>query len=264
MDAPRVRCSLKRGFTLIELLVVIAIIALLMAILMPALQRIKEQAKAVACQSNLRQWTLYFSMYTDDNNGFFHRGWNVGSETETSWMAVLRPYYLQQREVCFCPAATKASPRSGRFSHVAWGPNFYEEYGSYGINLYVSNPQPGKEAGKPAIYYWRRRDVTGAAEIPLFLDDRWWDTRPHHMDRPPDFEGQVEDWTTNAMKMLCVLRHSGFVNGAFADFSTRKIGLKELWTLKWHQEFDTRGMWTRAGGVQPEDWPEWMRSFKDY
>ncbi|MFH1884978.1 MAG: type II secretion system protein, partial [Planctomycetota bacterium] len=43
----------QRGFTLIELLVVIAIVALLMAILMPALTKVKKQAKAVMCQSNL-------------------------------------------------------------------------------------------------------------------------------------------------------------------------------------------------------------------
>jgi hypothetical protein len=40
--------------------------------------------------------------------------------------------------------------------------------------------------------------------------------------------------------------------------------LKELWTLRWHQEYQTRGPWTQAGGVKAEDWPEWMRSFKDY
>ena len=38
----------------------------------------------------------------------------------------------------------------------------------------------------------------------------------------------------------------------------------ELWTLKWHRNFDTTGPWTKAGGVQPADWPEWMRRFKDY
>ncbi len=81
----------RSGFTLIELLVVISIIALLMMILMPALQRVKEQGKTLACQANLRQWALYFSMYADDNNGRFHRGWNVGGEPQTSWMVVLRP-----------------------------------------------------------------------------------------------------------------------------------------------------------------------------
>ena len=48
------------------------------------------------------------------------------------------------------------------------------------------------------------------------------------------------------------------------DFSARKVGLKELWTLKWHRGFDTEGRWTTAGGVQAEDWPEWMRKYKDY
>jgi len=254
-----------RGFTLIELLVVIAIIALLMSILMPALARVREQGKTIVCQANTRQWALNFSMYTDDNNGRFHRGWNIGSEPATSWMVVLRPYYEQQKDICFCPTATKPDPRGGRFAYVAWGPNDqYREYGSYGISLYVTDPLPGKEGGKPASQYWRRRDVRQAAEVPLFVDDRWWDTRPHHTDQPPQIEGQHDDWTTNAMKMICLLRHNGFVNGAFLDFSSRRIGLKELWTLRWHREYDTRGVWTTAGGAVASDWPVWMKSFKGY
>jgi len=51
---------------------------------------------------------------------------------------------------------------------------------------------------------------------------------------------------------------------ACVDGATRKVGLKELWTLKWHRQYDTANCWTKAGGVQPGDWPEWMRQFKDY
>jgi prepilin-type N-terminal cleavage/methylation domain-containing protein len=61
----------KRGFTLIELLVVIAIIAILMAILMPALQRVKKQARAIVCKNNLKQYGLASKMYLDDWDGGF-------------------------------------------------------------------------------------------------------------------------------------------------------------------------------------------------
>ena len=45
-------------------------------------------------------------------------------------------------------------------------------------------------------------------------------------------------------------------NGLFLDWSVPSIGLKELWTLKWYDEFDTAGRWTKAGGVKPENWPQ--------
>ena len=54
------------------------------------------------------------------------------------------------------------------------------------------------------------------------------------------------------------------INGLFMDWSVRRIGLKELWTLKWYEDYNTAGPWTKAGGVQPSDWPKWMRKFKDY
>jgi len=44
----------------------------------------------------------------------------------------------------------------------------------------------------------------------------------------------------------------------------REVGLKQLWTLKWHRQFDTAGPWTRAGGCTPEKWPPWMRGFEYY
>src|SRR5437762_14374513 len=59
----------KRGFTLIELLVVIAIIAILAALLLPALAKSKEIATGVRCLGNQKQLTLAWTMYADDHNG---------------------------------------------------------------------------------------------------------------------------------------------------------------------------------------------------
>jgi prepilin-type N-terminal cleavage/methylation domain-containing protein/prepilin-type processing-associated H-X9-DG protein len=79
----------KRGFTLIELLVVIAIIAVLMAILMPALNRAREQGKRSVCLSNLRQLTMAWIMYADDNDDKLVSG-DTGEyswhQNETSWV----------------------------------------------------------------------------------------------------------------------------------------------------------------------------------
>lgn len=64
----------NKGFTLIELLVVISIIALLVAILMPALNKAKQQATAVLCVSNLRSLTLAWGLYAEDNNSMIALG----------------------------------------------------------------------------------------------------------------------------------------------------------------------------------------------
>jgi len=261
-----------RGFTLIELLVVIAIIALLMAILMPALQRVKKQARATACLSNIRQWGICFNMYLNDNNGLFS---DYFANRNGFWMSVLRPYHADVDRMRCCPEAVipmrpegGGAPSGSTFR--AWGVldgtvQWAEkgDYGSYGVNGFIYNsktPFRGNNAD-----YWKGMDsIKGSANsVPLILDCLWVDGWPFDSDAPP-VNSETPSYGGDMMARFCLNRHNGIGNSAFMDFSARKIGLKELWTLKWHRNFNTAGQYTSAGGVQQSTWPEWMRSFKDY
>ncbi len=264
-------CS-RRAFTLIELLVVIAIIAVLMSILMPALNRVKKQAKAVACQSSLHQWALFWSMYTSDYDGnFFDERGGEDTSSKDRWPIALQSLY-KNIKMRLCPMATKIETEGGINPFMAWGgTGVFSDgtYGSYGLNEWLSKRTTISSYDEPVKgNYFGNVNAKPANNIPVFIDCAWYDVWPFDVDNPPISDGDLTDCKgKNEMRRVCINRHDGFVNCTFLDWSIRKVGLKELWTLKWHKTFNTAGEWTKAGGATTAKWQDkasWMVKFKDY
>ena len=266
-----------KAFTLIELLVVIAVIALLMAILLPVLGRVRKQAKALACQSNLRQWAITLHTYTAENDGKLPCSSREGL---SGWLGAWRPllrYEQDRNKIFLCPMTTMppedAVSEGGTFKAFRVSPGPFAGpptrelmCGSYGWSNYVTIPSGSTDNRS---VYWDSLNVKRPASIPFFFDctQPWFGPIGEAMGSPPrceDREPLSGRSAAEATSRVCMNRHTGGINMTFLDGSVRKVGLKELWTLKWHRQYDTANAWTKAGGVQPEDWPEWMRKFKDY
>lgn len=286
------------GFTLIELLVVIAIIAMLAAVLLPSLQAARKRARAVVCRTHLRQWSTTLALYLEDHQGRLPcstdlvpglsllRGVHIDLRTDPNDQQ--RRHAVGTQGIACCPMATrtKETPRmaignpgqelfeiSDGGTFLAWeitvpAPAFR---GSYGINRNLFTPGMFSGSSTPGAVSWSELDVFSLRRrdaIPILLDSanpNSWMVKAH--ESPPQYE--LSDAHHIAVVSLydsglCINRHDGTRNALFLDWSIRPVGIKEVWTLKWHGQFDTHGPWTKAGGVEPQDWPPWMRKFKDY
>jgi prepilin-type N-terminal cleavage/methylation domain-containing protein len=251
------RLCRKKAFTLIELLVVIAIIALLMAILMPALSRVKAQAKTVLCQSNLRQNGVAFNMLINDNDGTFGCGVRTKSEHalygNSIWFVALRPYLGETCDILCCPTAVKTQAKDKKKSQfAAWGPvgvgadyqEFFSDiddahgmYGSFGFNdwLYSDTRAVGQSDHK---YYWKSAGVRGASNIPVLFGSAWPRTKSMQSNFTPPPMQNVMVSPYGSAWTHCVDRHRGKRSNLYLDFSVKTETLKQLWVSKWSRNWD--------------------------
>jgi len=189
--------EVRGGFTLVELLVVLAVIALLAALLLPALSKAKESARATQCLNQMRQLAIAVRLYVDENGDTFPRSehsafangelpWErsvaplLGSST-TAWTNLLTGLY-------HCPSDKRTTP---------W---------SYGLNVYYELGPDDDYTGKPQT--WRRlTQVPHPSATVLFAENN--SSADHLM---PEF------WYSQADAVdLASTRHKGRANYTFAD-----------------------------------------------
>jgi prepilin-type N-terminal cleavage/methylation domain-containing protein/prepilin-type processing-associated H-X9-DG protein len=267
---------IKRGFTLVELLVVIAVIVVLVSLLLPAVQKARESAQAVSCLSNLRQMSIYLSMYAIESRGVTPIGFSGGHTTPTTtitdgWYRFYGTYSGSKYEGMFtgklrCPKNSKPTDTALAGYAIIQGfdtakpmnpPQF--------ISMPYGDPKPGSSY---RFFGLRLAAIRTSSNYPIFADSAVVNgSSPNlYLAEPPPAEAVQSGLTIGpgGQTRAIWMAHPKGANIAFADGHAETCGRARLHWTSIYNSSNVDANYALSNGTQPFNMKHGITFYWDY